>query len=267
MQIVEWDGKSSRPLVDRENRVIAVLGGRPNDAEYLRLTEQAADRLETARADPALRLDNHIGRRGPFPGISAGVSFGGGQQVPGNLSLSMAIQRITRELFLLQCFLRIAGFANGLFRTWNPSVHALYQGTLDALISRNSGLICNFPRHVSAFAAATFNLGPATVTLAHIDALNLAWGWCAITALGVFDPRRGGHLVLWDLCLIIQFPPGSTILIPSAILRHSNVGIAEGERRYSFTQYSAAGLFRWVHNGHQSDVSDLSRVQKFWIVG
>ncbi|KAJ7829017.1 hypothetical protein B0H14DRAFT_3465980 [Mycena olivaceomarginata] len=218
MQIVEWDGKSSRPLVDQENRVIAVLGGRPNDAEYLRLTEQAADRLETARADPALRLDNHIGRRGPFPGISAGVSFGGGQQVPGNLSLSMAIQRITRELFLLQCFLRIAGFANGLFRTWNPSVHALYQGTLDALISRNSGLIRNFPRHVSAFAAATFNLGPATVTLAHTDALNLAWGWCAITALGVFDPRRGGHLVLWDLCLIIQFPPGSTILIPSAIL-------------------------------------------------
>ncbi|KAJ7789210.1 hypothetical protein B0H14DRAFT_3503280 [Mycena olivaceomarginata] len=117
MQIVEWDGKSSRPLVDRENRVIAVLGGRPNDAKYLCLTEQAADRLETARADPALRLNNHIGRCGPFPGISAGVSFGGGQQVPGNLSLSMAIQRITRELFLLQCFLRIAGFANGTPRT------------------------------------------------------------------------------------------------------------------------------------------------------
>ncbi|KAJ7828584.1 hypothetical protein B0H14DRAFT_2263384, partial [Mycena olivaceomarginata] len=87
----------------------------------------------------------------------------------------------------------------------------------------------------SPFAAVTFNFGPATITFPHTDALNLTWGWCAITALGAFDPRRGGHLVLWDLCLVIQFPPGSTILIPSAILWHSNVGIASEERRYSFT--------------------------------
>jgi hypothetical protein len=44
-------------------------------------------------------------------------------------------------------------------------------------------------------------------------------------------------------------------LIPSAILRHSNVGIGPNERRYSFTQYSAAGLFRWVSNGFRSDLT------------
>ncbi|KAJ7794861.1 hypothetical protein B0H14DRAFT_2392195, partial [Mycena olivaceomarginata] len=231
------------PLVDREGRVVAVLGGRPNDAEYLRLTEEAADHLESARGNPALHLDRHIGRRGTFPGVSAGISFGGGQQVPGNLSLSVALQTIMGEFFKLRCFMRIAGFANGLFRTWNPAVHALYEETLDALVARNSGLVRNFPPEVSVFGAATFNLGPATVTLMHTDALNLAWGWCSITALGAFDPQRGGHLVLWDLRLVFQFPPGSTILIPSAILRHSNVGIASGERRYSFTQSSAAGLF------------------------
>ncbi|PBK60372.1 hypothetical protein ARMSODRAFT_990947 [Armillaria solidipes] len=57
------------------------------------------------------------------------------------------------------------------------------------------------------------------------------------------------HLVLWDLKLIIDFPPGSTILIPSAILRHSNTTIAPGECRYLFTQYTAGGLFRWVDYG------------------
>ncbi|KAJ7925408.1 hypothetical protein B0H13DRAFT_1863243 [Mycena leptocephala] len=79
----------------------------------------------------------------------------------------------------------------------------------------------NFAR--SVFAACTFNFGPHAITVPHLDFGNLAWGWCAITALGFFDPDLGGHLVLWDLKLVIRFPPGSTILIPSAIIRHSNV--------------------------------------------
>ncbi|KAE9382377.1 hypothetical protein BT96DRAFT_291081, partial [Gymnopus androsaceus JB14] len=82
---------------------------------------------------------------------------------------------------------------------------------------------------------------------------NLAFGWCAITALGNFDPDCGGHLVLWDLGLIIRFPPGSTILIPSALLTHSNIPISSNEIRYSIIQYSSAGLFRWVYNGFKSD--------------
>ncbi|KAJ7821400.1 hypothetical protein B0H14DRAFT_2371350, partial [Mycena olivaceomarginata] len=105
----------------------------------------------------------------------------------------------------------------------------------------------------SAFAAATINFGPSTVALPHIDGLNLAWGWCAITALGLFNPDVGGHLVLWDLCLIICFPSGSTILIPSTILRHSNIGIGANKHQDSFTQYSTTGLFRWVDNSLQSD--------------
>ncbi|KAF8058724.1 hypothetical protein FPV67DRAFT_1428257, partial [Lyophyllum atratum] len=101
----------------------------------------------------------------------------------------------------------------------------------------------------TVFAACTFNTGSNTVALPHRDYNNYAPGWCAITALGSFDPDKGGHLVLWDLRLVIRFPPGSTTLIPSAMLCHSNTPIQAGERRYSFTQYSAGGLFRWVDNG------------------
>ncbi|KAJ7883792.1 hypothetical protein B0H13DRAFT_2537891, partial [Mycena leptocephala] len=39
-----------------------------------------------------------------------------------------------------------------------------------------------------------------------------------ITALRRFNPDLSGHLILWDLKLVIRFPPGSTILIPSAII-------------------------------------------------
>lgn len=74
---------------------------------------------------------------------------------------------------------------------------------------------------------------------------------CAITALGNFDHTLGGHLVLWDLKLVIEFPAGATILLPSATLRHSNIAVQDGETRYSFSQYAAGGLFRWVDQGMQ----------------
>ncbi|KAJ3819662.1 hypothetical protein F5880DRAFT_1489312, partial [Lentinula raphanica] len=108
-----------------------------------------------------------------------------------------------------------------------------------------------FPKTV--FPAVSFNLGPQTVTWPHKDFHNLAWGWCSVTALGDFNPDKGGHLVLWDIGLIIRFPPGSTILLPSALLTHSNVPIEEGETRYSVVQYASEGLFRWVYNSFRSN--------------
>jgi hypothetical protein len=140
-----------------------------------------------------------------------------------------------------------------------PLLHEYYQQTMDDLFEwdaaqdRPKHLSRNFAASFSAFTTATFNFGPFTVTFPHIDFGNLAWGWCAITALGWFDPDLGGHLILWDLKLIIRFPPGSTILIPSAILRHSNVKIRAGESRYSFTQFTPAAIFRWIYNGCKTD--------------
>lgn len=106
----------------------------------------------------------------------------------------------------------------------------------------------------SVWAAATFNFGPNTICFKHMDYSNLPFGWCSITSLGNFDPTLGGHLVLWDLHLVVEFPPGSTILLPSAAIAHSNVPInfSDGEQRYSFTQYTSGGIFRWVDQGFQT---------------
>jgi hypothetical protein len=61
--------------------------------------------------------------------------------------------------------------------------------------------------------------------------------------------------VLWDLGLVVRFPPGSTILIPSALLLHSNASIQPGEERVSIVQYAAGGLARWVSYGQQLEQS------------
>ncbi|KAJ7281713.1 hypothetical protein C8J57DRAFT_1056475 [Mycena rebaudengoi] len=142
----------------------------------------------------------------------------------------------------------------GMFQSYAPALHTFYKEQMHAVRCRAPWMRRLFLEALSVFAACTFNFGPPTVTLPHVNAANLAWGWCAITAFGNFNPDLGGHLILWDLRLIICFPPGSTIMIPSALLRHSNVSIQQGEARYSFTQFTASGLFRWVYNGKQTDI-------------
>lgn len=134
---------------------------------------------------------------------------------------------------------------------WAPHIFALFQEQRKILTVWKSTMRWNFAD--SVFAACTFNFGPRAITAPHLDFLNFSCGFCAITALDEFDPDFGGHLILWDLRLVVRFPPGSTILIPSALIRHSNVRICEHERRASFTQYTAGGLFRWVSNGFKTD--------------
>lgn len=83
----------------------------------------------------------------------------------------------------------------------------------------------------------------------HEDTLNLASGICMIHSGGKYDSKKGGQLYLRQLGLVVEFPPNSTIGIPSAAVRHGNVPIQKGETRTSITQYAAGGLFRWVDNG------------------
>jgi hypothetical protein len=73
-----------------------------------------------------------------------------------------------------------------------------------------------------------------------------------VQSLGPFDPKRGGHLVLWDLKLVVEFPPGALILLPSATIAHSNIPVDEGDERISFTQFTAGGLFRYMDNGFRT---------------
>jgi hypothetical protein len=101
--------------------------------------------------------------------------------------------------------------------------------------------------------AAAYNLGPATVCRPHRDSANLSFGICAITALGCFNPKAGGHLVLRELGLVVEFPPGATALIPSAVITHHNAKVQQGETRYSFTQYAAGSLFGYIENGMRSE--------------
>ncbi|KAK7038933.1 hypothetical protein VNI00_010324 [Paramarasmius palmivorus] len=190
-------------------------------------------------------------RRGRFRHLSHGISFGNGQKVPKILRQDPKNQPILDEIRSDRMFQRLAGWMSIGFLTWAPKLFLYYVQVLGSLVVQYPHLHRPFPN--SIFSAFTLNFGPTTVCFPHRDFKNLAFGWCAITALGDYDWTQGGHLVLWDLKLLIEFPPGTTIYIPSAILCHLNTTIQPHERRYSFTMYSAGGLFRWVEHGFQTE--------------
>jgi len=129
-----------------------------------------------------------------------------------------------------------------------PKLYSFVVQTLASVKSSVKNL--RFPYEGHPFAAITFNIGPAAWTRPHKDLMNLSWGWCAVTSLGHYDHTKGGHIVLWDLKLAIEFPPWATIFIPSAFLKHSNTAVGAHEYRSSVTQYNSGGLFRWVAYDH-----------------
>ncbi|KAF8882383.1 hypothetical protein CPB84DRAFT_1686703, partial [Gymnopilus junonius] len=182
--------------------------------------------------------------QGAFSTLRCSISHGGSQTHPQNLANGATNGRIIKCPNESKPMKRIASFGSLVFQSWAPKLHAYYVEKLGALQRSNSSLerpFCN-----SVFPATTYNLGPQTVCYPHIDFANLPFGFCAITALGKFNPTKGGHLVLWQCKLVIEFPAGSTIFIPSAIIHHSNIAVTQGETRYSVTQYAASGLFCWV---------------------
>ena len=59
----------------------------------------------------------------------------------------------------------------------------------------------------------------------------------------------------------MEFPPNSTILIPSSLIVHSNTPIQSDEVRYSIVQYAAGHLFRWAKNGFVTDKEWLDKAE------
>ena len=150
-----------------------------------------------------------------------------------------------------------------------PKAYQSYHAKIEALSQRYPALIRNFPR--SIFSAASFNFLPNAFSLPHVDHGNRAAGFCPIFSVGNFNYRRGGHLVLDDQHLVIEFPAGCKIAIPSASCKHGNIPDQTHETCASFTQYAAGGLSRYVEHGFKtwkqlkaSDPVHTARMEKGW---
>ncbi|GJE87348.1 hypothetical protein PsYK624_034310 [Phanerochaete sordida] len=261
LDLVEWDGITTGVICDDDRNICAVLEGIPGPQEAWREVRVEATRA-VAEAGGSLRFGNRRDRRGPFKTIAVGVSYGGGQKRPGILRHSKHNQAVLHRLMTNPAVKRIAGFASSGFAFFAPKMYRDYATKLDALFEHYKELGYNWNN--SIFPAASFNFGPNSASYEHNDHGNRAAGWCSIYCDGSFDPKYGGHLILREFGIVVQFPPGATVLIPSACIRHGNIPVRKGETRWSFAQYASGGLFRYVEYGFKSWASLSDKDQDMW---
>ncbi|KAI5895152.1 uncharacterized protein SCHCODRAFT_02598331 [Schizophyllum commune H4-8] len=255
--LVPWNGRKPVPLLANGRLVFGCMPGRPDDSPGW--DEDMKDWAKTIHETlPHLTLTSaqKEHRRGSFPATAHGHSYGGGQQQPMTISEHPKNAPHFRRIMEHPGAIRSSGFNNGATKGWAPKLHTYLRDNRRILRSRLPHLRHNF--RSSVWAATTVNYGPRTATYPHKDYANLPWGWCPITALGNYDPKRGGHLVLWELGLVIEFPPRSTIIIPSGLLTHSNVSVGPNETRFSVTQYTAGAIIRWVDQQFQTKEAFLA---------
>ncbi|SJL11850.1 uncharacterized protein ARMOST_15261 [Armillaria ostoyae] len=231
-QYISWDGKTPRPIVDKNGVIFAVLAGRPDDPTYLQAADEMYKKMEAeSRAANVKARSNQPHHRGLFTAVNVGLSYGKGQPAPSMLNIQSDYTDFIWRLILQPSVQRIAAFASG---------HRSTCGVPDSLhITKTIWIIS-----IESWEQLPYFLGRFFPALL----LTLA-GTCR------FDATAGAHLVLWELKMIIEFLHGATIFIPSATITHSNTAPAPGDQRLSFTQFCAGGLLRWVDNGfHMEEV-------------
>ncbi|KAJ7814508.1 hypothetical protein B0H14DRAFT_3477020 [Mycena olivaceomarginata] len=264
-RLLSWDGITSIPILDAHGRIITVLAGQPSDPAYAKSATRVFELLEKERINTCFASAMAKHRRGGFVALNVGLSYCKGQTVPCRLNNGEHAALLGR-LLADEDVTRMATFASckppiffsplppllispqSLLAFGHPSFTPTMTDYDHRLRRQHLHLTRNWER--SVFSQATFNFGPRAWTFKHRDILNVAFGMCVVQALGDFNPKEGGHIILWELKLFIEFPPGALILIPSATITHSNLPVGPGEHRASFTQYT----------GGEQDPEEYARV-------
>ncbi|KAJ7601363.1 hypothetical protein DFH06DRAFT_1353013 [Mycena polygramma] len=201
--LLKWEGCDPKLILDTDKGIVGVLLGWPEGPDWEQVVTEMAAILEAlhrcGKECGIFKASQRSHRRSSYYTLGHATTKGPEQKKPGNLVHSKKYCELLQVLLLNHNIRRIAGFQS----------------------------------------TATWNLGPAVVTIEHEDVLNAHFFMCAITSTGNYNYKRGGQLYMKQLKLVIEFPPGSTILLLSAAITHGNTPVAKEETRYSMTQYCA----------------------------
>jgi hypothetical protein len=101
-------------MADPEGRIFAVLAGMPADPTYKESTAAVFKDLKAAGESEAFGVKESIHRRGRFPALPFGISYGNGQTVPARLKAG-SHEGLIEALRASRDVQRIANYADGGF--------------------------------------------------------------------------------------------------------------------------------------------------------
>lgn len=263
-------------LVDKKGRIIVTLRSPPpNDPTWPDVRAGAAHAMKTAYEACSFNSKSRKHTRGAFPTLRRGPGMGGGQTRPTDSYNAAVNKAALDQLVSDKNMVRMAGWDSsesshlvpclfnidepdlGSFAQFFPKAFERAEATMRTVHDEQPKLSRNF--YNSVYPMASFNFVDA-VCDPHLDVHDDPCVPCVVRADGTYDYKRGGHFLLLDLGLVIEFPPGTSILVSSAAFEHGNCRIAEGEERSSWTQYMHGGMTRYVEYGCRLE-GDLSPLE------
>ncbi|VDB87032.1 unnamed protein product [Peniophora sp. CBMAI 1063] len=268
---IKWDGDLTYLFLDVHDVIIVAAISKPADDDARPAEERFSALLDRVRclfeAERIAHADDFQGKhagsdRGPFPAVNFGTTMGMGQSEPKERGFERAgHEAIARHIMEDEDVQRLAKFGSECFAKYFPLPYYHLRRAMQKLATHDSQIAPVFSG--SVYPAACANLGPRTCCRWHHDINNYPGVPCWILALGDYDHRLGGHLVLPQLGIYIEFPPGASVLLSSAGIKHGNTVVQEHETRYSFTQYCPGGLMRWVAYGFRlgKELSDAEKLR------
>ncbi|KAF7320031.1 hypothetical protein MKEN_00787100 [Mycena kentingensis (nom. inval.)] len=253
-EVIEADPEKPQFLADQKQRVFAVGVPGIKNPEYvakcLRATEFMLE-VEKITEWTARENDTHRGVKS----INEGLFYGKGLRKIVQMRSSVAGLGI--HMRTNKDIQDICTFASSALTTWFPNISAQANERLskiEAVVGES--YTRTFAR--SAFACVAFNFGPQSAAIFHRDWTDAAGEICTAWAGGKFNHKKRGHILFLELKIALEFPPGTLVLFPSAILTHANIPVAPHEQRVSIVQYTPGNLARFVDNGFRTEAQYLA---------
>ncbi|KAJ7694249.1 hypothetical protein B0H17DRAFT_1199496 [Mycena rosella] len=248
LRLVPWGGGCLRPVVAADSSLVLVLGGCSHQGDWLKEVAQPAT-LQCDVALQSLRQSSAEVETGSPPTLAGGVGESFNEPALARPEHGVVLNALVFfQLFYSLAMRRLIGYGN--CSCGSVSFSALEAEKKVFLEHKPRAL---YPSESSVFSAATFKFGGPhrckTLGSGIPDRFQ-AGKWSVLTALGKYASLHGGHVIFWDLGLVVCFPSSSSILIPTGIVR------------YSFVKWARSGITRWFTNGCREDVEFAVKATK-----
>ncbi|KAJ7457543.1 hypothetical protein B0H11DRAFT_2243300 [Mycena galericulata] len=244
-----WMNPMPRPLVDRNDYIMAVVAGGPKkEGKWWSLMMKAAER-DIARL---YRNGNfsHLGEGESH--VRFGLGFGDGWEGPYEIDnfavppLS-AIQNEIQYIRKTEAMQAISAYQNHIYEQFFPKNYADVGARMNQLVDRR---IVAPPFDHSVFTTCEISFCDAPrPTSKNYD--SLFYGMELITSIGDYE---GGGIIFSDDEGVLPLLSGSTVAFPAGTKRYTFESVAPHETRFLIRQFCHAGIMRWVDKGGRSDM-------------
>ncbi|KAK6971925.1 hypothetical protein R3P38DRAFT_2813183 [Favolaschia claudopus] len=234
-----------RPLVDKNNVVMAVSAGAPKGqaARWSSLVQHITVALRRFHHNGNFEFCGDTESRVSF-GLTYGHPYGAPFPVENNPKNEALLDEIRKD----PAFSKLSQYHNYMYRQSAARSFADVSTKADDLVRRGRAM----PFIGSVFTTTELVFCDAPI-MSRINRDMAHTTFMAVTAFGKYNSKTGGQIVFGDDDKMLEFPAGRTVIFPAGAKEYTFAAVGRNEERFLIRQYCNAGVLRWVEKGGRTD--------------